>query len=162
MCDCCVVGAQRVVLRCYDCVVLLCGVIVWCSCCCAVGVVPFDPHSLTIFCDQVVCMCSIVISSPLCSAHHNAVNCFYDDTYLCVGWAQGLDVMGISQFSGCPVIDEWGIIDAQYPSVSMTNWTTGHGNARYVRRFRFRYCYSLLLFYRCLLLQLLGVEVVIG
>ena len=43
---------------------------------------------------------------------------------------QGIDIMGISQFSGCPVIAEWGIIDAQYPSVSMTNWTTGSGNAR--------------------------------
>jgi hypothetical protein len=44
--------------------------------------------------------------------------------------AQGLDIMGISQFCGCPVLDQWGITDAQYPSVSMTDWATGEGNQR--------------------------------
>jgi len=43
----------------------------------------------------------------------------------------GYDAIGMSQFAGSPAIPEWGIPDAQYPSVSMTNWTTGEGTARY-------------------------------
>jgi len=43
----------------------------------------------------------------------------------------GYDVLGESQFAGCPAIPEWDIHDAQFPSVSLLNWTTGMGNARY-------------------------------
>jgi len=43
----------------------------------------------------------------------------------------GYDVLGESQFAGVPVIHEWDINDAQFPSVSMTNWTTGEGTARF-------------------------------
>jgi len=43
----------------------------------------------------------------------------------------GYDTLGESQFAGCPVISKWNIHDAQFPSVSMVNWTTGVGNARY-------------------------------
>ncbi|KAH3763378.1 Brefeldin A-inhibited guanine nucleotide-exchange protein 2 [Pelomyxa schiedti] len=43
----------------------------------------------------------------------------------------GVEVFGESQLCGSPEIPEWGIPDPQYPSVSMTNWTTGEGNARY-------------------------------
>jgi len=43
----------------------------------------------------------------------------------------GYDVLGESQLVGTPPIPQWGIPDAQFPSVSMLNWTTGEGNARY-------------------------------
>ncbi|EGD76938.1 hypothetical protein PTSG_07279 [Salpingoeca rosetta] len=43
----------------------------------------------------------------------------------------GLDVLGESQLAGSPPIPEWDIPDPQYPSVSMLNWTSGEGNARY-------------------------------
>jgi hypothetical protein len=43
----------------------------------------------------------------------------------------GVDVVGESQLGGVPVVQEWSINQAQYPSVSMLNWTTGRGNARY-------------------------------
>lgn len=45
--------------------------------------------------------------------------------------ARGVDLVGSSQYCGCPDIPEWGIPDRQYPGVSMTNWTTGSGNPRY-------------------------------
>ncbi|KAG7349230.1 glycosyl hydrolase family 39 protein [Nitzschia inconspicua] len=44
---------------------------------------------------------------------------------------RGVDIVGSSQYCGCPDIPEWGIPDRQYPGVSMTNWTTGSGNPRY-------------------------------
>jgi hypothetical protein len=44
---------------------------------------------------------------------------------------RGVNIVGSSQFCGCPDIPEWGIPDRQYPGVSMTNWTTGNGNPRY-------------------------------
>jgi len=43
----------------------------------------------------------------------------------------GIDWVGESQLAGSPPIPEWGIPDAQYPSVSMVNWTTGEPNARF-------------------------------
>jgi len=43
----------------------------------------------------------------------------------------GFDVLGESQLMGSPPIPQWDIPDAQFPSVSMLNWTTGMGNARY-------------------------------
>jgi len=43
----------------------------------------------------------------------------------------GYDVLGESQLAGSPPIPQWGIADAQFPSVAMLNWTTGIGNARY-------------------------------
>jgi hypothetical protein len=45
--------------------------------------------------------------------------------------ARGIDVVGSSQFCGCPAIPEWDIPNPQYPGVSMTNWTSGSGNPRY-------------------------------
>jgi len=60
----------------------------------------------------------------------NAAGSMY--AYLFVKMAVlGYDVLGESQFAGCPVIPEWDIHDAQFPSVSLVNWTTGVGNARY-------------------------------
>ena len=44
---------------------------------------------------------------------------------------RGVEVVGSSQFCGNPAIPEWNITNAMFPSVSMTNWTTGDGNARY-------------------------------
>lgn len=44
---------------------------------------------------------------------------------------KGVDVVGSSQFCGCPEIPQWNITDRQFPGVSMTNWTTGSGNPRY-------------------------------
>lgn len=44
---------------------------------------------------------------------------------------QGVEVLGQSQLAGSPKIPEWGIPLPQYPSVSMLDWRTGLGNARY-------------------------------
>lgn len=44
---------------------------------------------------------------------------------------KGVDAVGSSQLVANPVLKEWGIPDANNPSVSMTNWTTGAGNPRY-------------------------------
>jgi hypothetical protein len=44
---------------------------------------------------------------------------------------RGVDIVGSSQFSGCPEMPLWNIPDRQFPGVSMTNWTTGSGNPRY-------------------------------
>lgn len=44
---------------------------------------------------------------------------------------KGVDIVGSSQFCGCPAIPSWDIPNRQYPGVSMTNWTTGDGNPRY-------------------------------
>jgi hypothetical protein len=43
----------------------------------------------------------------------------------------GIDVVGESQLAGVPVLPEWDIHEAQYPSVSLLNWTNGHGNPRF-------------------------------
>lgn len=43
----------------------------------------------------------------------------------------GVDVIGESQLAGSPTQPQYQIFDAQYPSVSMLNWTNGHGNARF-------------------------------
>eukprot|EP00051_Salpingoeca_urceolata_P028204 m.485621 g.485621 ORF g.485621 m.485621 type:complete len:640 (+) comp23891_c0_seq1:123-2042(+) len=43
----------------------------------------------------------------------------------------GVDVMGHSQLAGSPGIPEWNIPLPQYPSVSLLDWRTGYGNARY-------------------------------
>jgi len=60
----------------------------------------------------------------------NAAAAFY--AYLFGNMApMGYDVLGESQFAGVPPIPEWDILDAQFSGVSMTNWTTGEGNARY-------------------------------
>jgi len=60
----------------------------------------------------------------------NAAGGFY--AYLFAKMAiLGYDVLGESQLAGCPVIPAWDIHNAQFPSVSLLNWTTGIGNARY-------------------------------
>ena len=43
----------------------------------------------------------------------------------------GVDIIGESQLAGTPPQPAYQILDAQYPSVSMLNWTTGGGNARF-------------------------------
>mmetsp|Transcript_48329 Transcript_48329/g.114911 ORF Transcript_48329/g.114911 Transcript_48329/m.114911 type:complete len:183 (+) Transcript_48329:1-549(+) len=43
----------------------------------------------------------------------------------------GVEVLGQSQLAGSPKIPEWGIPLPQYPSVSLLDWRTGYGNARY-------------------------------
>ena len=43
----------------------------------------------------------------------------------------GVDVMGHSQLAGSPEIPEWNIPLPQFPSVSLLDWRTGLGNARY-------------------------------
>jgi hypothetical protein len=43
----------------------------------------------------------------------------------------GVEVLGQSQLAGSPKIPEWGIPFPQYPSVSLLDWRTGLGNARY-------------------------------
>jgi len=45
----------------------------------------------------------------------------------------GLDVLGESQLVGYPqlTLPDGIVLEPQYPSVSMLNWTTGEGNARY-------------------------------
>jgi len=62
--------------------------------------------------------------------YYNMVAAFYT-----VLWAElskkGVDVVGSSQYCGCPEMPQWNIPDRQYPGVSMTNWTTGNGNPRY-------------------------------
>jgi hypothetical protein len=45
--------------------------------------------------------------------------------------AKSVDLVGSSQYCGCPAMPEWNIPNRQYPGVSMTNWTTGNGNPRY-------------------------------
>jgi len=64
------------------------------------------------------------------SVYWNAAGSMY--AYLFGNMAQmGYDVLGESQLAGSPPIPQWGIPEAQFPSVSMLNWTTGEGNARY-------------------------------
>jgi hypothetical protein len=43
----------------------------------------------------------------------------------------GVDIIGESQLAGTPPQPRFNIVDAQYPSVSMLNWSTGEGNARF-------------------------------
>jgi len=43
----------------------------------------------------------------------------------------GVDWIGMSQLAGSPAIPEWGIPDAQFPSVSMVDWATGNPNPRF-------------------------------
>ena len=44
---------------------------------------------------------------------------------------EGVGILGSSQLAGSPEIPEWGIPLPQYPSVSLLDWNTGYGNARY-------------------------------
>ena len=43
----------------------------------------------------------------------------------------GADILGFSQFAGNPPLPDWDIPNAQFPGVSMIDWNTGLGNARY-------------------------------
>lgn len=67
---------------------------------------------------------------PIPSIYWNAAGAMY--AYL-VGQMTvlGYDILGASQLAGSPPIPEWDIPDAQFPSVTLVNWTTGAGNARY-------------------------------
>ena len=42
-----------------------------------------------------------------------------------------LDVICLSQLVGSPPMPEWNIMGMQFPSASMLDWNTGHGNAKY-------------------------------
>jgi len=70
---------------------------------------------------------SVEESPPI---YYNMVAAFYT-----VLWShlstKGIDIVGSSQYCGCPSILKWNISDRQYPGVTMTNWTTGNGNPRY-------------------------------
>jgi hypothetical protein len=44
---------------------------------------------------------------------------------------EGVDVLGQSQLAGSPAIPEWGIPLPQFPSVTLLDWRSGLGNARY-------------------------------
>jgi len=69
-------------------------------------------------------------AAPFPVIYWNAAAAFY--AYLFGNMApMAYDVLGESQFAGVPAIPEWDILDAQFSGVSMVNWTTGEGNARY-------------------------------
>jgi len=69
-------------------------------------------------------------AAPFPLIYWNAAAGFY--AYLFGNMApMGYDVLGESQFAGVPPIPEWDILDAQFSGVSMVNWTTGEGTARY-------------------------------
>lgn len=59
----------------------------------------------------------------------NAAAAMYAYSYIVLG-AKGIDVLGESQLVGNPDMPHLQIAP-QFPSVSMLNWTTGAGNARY-------------------------------
>ena len=44
---------------------------------------------------------------------------------------EGADILGQSQLAGNPPLPSWGIPNAQFPGVTMLDWNTGLGNARY-------------------------------
>lgn len=60
----------------------------------------------------------------------NAAGSMYAYLYMNLAPA-GVDVLGHSQLAGNPNISEYGIPLPQYPSVSLIDWRTGWGNARY-------------------------------
>jgi hypothetical protein len=64
------------------------------------------------------------------SIYFNMAAAFYTVLYSELS-VKGIDIVGSSQYCGCPSIPKWNIPDRQYPGVSMTNWTTGDGNPRY-------------------------------
>ena len=67
-----------------------------------------------------------LISSP-----RNAAGALY--AYVFASLAPlGVEVLGQSQLAGSPKIPEWGIPLPQFPSVSLLDWRTGLGNARYL------------------------------
>ena len=81
-----------------------------------VGVIPVDDN--------------LVDSDPLPPVYYNMAAAVY--TVLVSELSiKGVDLVGSSQLSGFPVLPEWNLTDAQFPGVSMTNWTTGNGNPRY-------------------------------
>jgi hypothetical protein len=64
------------------------------------------------------------------SIYFNMVAAMYTGLMLQLSM-RGVDIVGSSQFCGCPEMPLWNIPDRQFPGVSMTNWTTGSGNPRY-------------------------------
>eukprot|EP00054_Salpingoeca_dolichothecata_P032975 m.266817 g.266817 ORF g.266817 m.266817 type:complete len:637 (+) comp31560_c0_seq1:162-2072(+) len=73
---------------------------------------------------------SFGIDGNLPNIYWNAAGAMY--AYLFGNLAlMGVDVLGHSQLAGSPKIPEWGIPLPQYPSVSLLDWRTGYGNARY-------------------------------
>jgi hypothetical protein len=69
-------------------------------------------------------------AAPFPLIYWNAAAAFY--AYLFGNLApMGYDALGESQMAGVPPIPQWDIMDAQFSGVSMVNWTTGEGTARY-------------------------------
>ena len=64
------------------------------------------------------------------SLYFNAANALFAAAFVVLS-DEGIDVAGCSQLAGCPVMPEYKISQAQFPSVSLLNWTNGLGNARY-------------------------------
>lgn len=69
-------------------------------------------------------------SEPSPPIYYNMVAAVYSVLFAELS-LKGVDVVGSSQYCGCPQIPLWNITNPQFPGVSMTNWTTGAGNPRY-------------------------------
>ena len=73
---------------------------------------------------------SLPLDADLPDIYWNAAGAMY--AYLFARLAPlGVAVLGQSQLAGSPKIPEWGIPLPQFPSVSLLDWRTGFGNARY-------------------------------
>eukprot|EP01012_Entosiphon_sulcatum_P062894 TRINITY_DN8958_c0_g1_i1.p1 TRINITY_DN8958_c0_g1~~TRINITY_DN8958_c0_g1_i1.p1 ORF type:complete len:631 (+),score=103.19 TRINITY_DN8958_c0_g1_i1:28-1920(+) len=73
---------------------------------------------------------NLPIDADLPDLYWNAAGAMY--AYLFARFAPlGVEVLGHSQLAGSPKIPDWGIPLPQYPSVSLLDWRSGYGNARY-------------------------------
>ncbi|CAJ1396285.1 unnamed protein product [Effrenium voratum] len=73
---------------------------------------------------------SFGLDGNLPDIYWNAAGAFYAHLFATLA-PMGVEVLGQSQLAGSPKIPEWGIPLPQYPSVSLLDWRTGLGNARY-------------------------------
>eukprot|EP00039_Didymoeca_costata_P029663 m.25773 g.25773 ORF g.25773 m.25773 type:complete len:676 (+) comp7738_c0_seq2:7-2034(+) len=70
------------------------------------------------------------LNASLPDVYWNAAGAMY--AYLFGNLAQmGVETLGHSQLAGSPSLPQWNIPLPQYPSVSLLDWRTGFGNARY-------------------------------
>jgi len=70
------------------------------------------------------------LDADLPDIYWNAAGAMYAYMFAVLAYL-GVEVLGQSQLAGSPKIPEWGIPLPQYPSVSLLDWRTGYGNARY-------------------------------
>lgn len=70
------------------------------------------------------------ITGDLPDIYWNAAGAMYAFLFLNLA-PMGVEVLGHSQLAGSPEIPDWGIPLSQFPSVSLLDWRTGFGNARY-------------------------------